>query len=178
MQQAEAFHEEVVQLRREKDRYFSGPNSPLPRDERQGFRGLPYYAHDPAYVFEAELKEDEQPQKIQIQRTGGDVVTYDRVGTFTLKFPDGQATFAAYKSRPHETDLFIPFRDATTGKETYDVGRYLEATLLGDGKYLVDFNRAYNPFCAYNEHYTCPLVPKENHLTAAIRAGEKKPVHS
>jgi len=74
----------------------------------------------------------------------------------------------------HQGDeLFIPFRDATSGKDTYGAGRYVEAEPLGKGRYLLDFNRAYNPYCAYNDDWRCPLPPAENWLTVAIRAGEK-----
>ena len=74
----------------------------------------------------------------------------------------------------HQGDeLFIPFRDATSGKDTYGAGRYVEAEALGNGRYLLDFNRAYNPYCAYNDDWRCPLPPAENWLKVAIRAGEK-----
>ena len=69
-------------------------------------------------------------------------------------------------------ELFIPFRDATSGKETYGAGRYVEAEPLGGGRFTLDFNRAYNPYCAYNDAWRCPLPPSENWLAVAIRAGE------
>jgi len=68
--------------------------------------------------------------------------------------------------------LFIPFRDSTSGSETYGAGRYVEAEPLGDGRFELDFNRAYNPYCAYNDAWRCPLPPRENWLTVPIRAGE------
>ena len=69
--------------------------------------------------------------------------------------------------------FFLPFVDNLAGSETYPAGRYLEPEPLPDGKYLIDFNQAYNPYCAYNEHWSCPLTPFENRLKVPIRAGEK-----
>ena len=82
------------------------------------------------------------------------------------------AQLAIYKGKEQE-DLFLPFRDATSGNETYGAGRYLEPEELSTGEIVVDFNLAYNPFCAYSENYSCPLPPFENHLKVPIRAGEK-----
>ena len=70
---------------------------------------------------------------------------------------------------------FLPFRDATSGPETYGAGRYLDAEITSDGRVLLDFNRAYFPYCAYGEGWTCPLPPAENWLRAAVRAGERFP---
>ena len=72
-------------------------------------------------------------------------------------------------------ELFLPFADATSGKETYPSGRYLEVHELPDGRVVADFNYAYNPYCAYNEQWTCPIPPAENRLPVAIRAGERSP---
>ena len=69
-------------------------------------------------------------------------------------------------------NLFLPFADATSGNETYGAGRYLEIEMQNEGQLLVDFNYAYNPYCAYNENWSCPLTPAENRLSVAIRAGE------
>lgn len=84
----------------------------------------------------------------------------------------------AYKSDYLQESLFIPFRDITNGKETYSAGRYIDLDsvkhTIDKGKWILDFNRAYNPFCAYNSAYSCPFVPPENWLKVAIQAGEKK----
>ena len=72
-----------------------------------------------------------------------------------------------------ESDIAVFFRDATTGKETYAVGRYLDPVRLPDGRYVLDFNMAYNPACAYSEHYNCPIPPRANRLAVEVRAGEK-----
>ena len=86
-------------------------------------------------------------------------------------------TLHAYKSAPDEERLFVPFRDKTSGEETYGAGRYLDLEpdegLTAGGKWILDLNMAYNPWCAYSEDYACPFVPPENWLDLPIRAGEK-----
>ena len=92
-----------------------------------------------------------------------------RAGTVKFTADGTEATLLAF----HQGDeLFIPFRDSTSGNETYGAGRYVEAEPLGDGRFELDFNRAYNPYCAYNDAWRCPLPPRENWLTVPIRAGE------
>ena len=107
-----------------------------------------------------------------MQTSTGDEQSYYRLGTVEFEVEGQPARLAVYKSAQHD-ELFLPFRDATSGKETYGAGRYLEPVESSDGKLLVDFNLAYNPYCAYSEHYSCPLPPLENWLKVPIRAGEK-----
>jgi len=156
--------------RKAKDEAFrSDPGSPIPPWERAAFRGLSYYPPDERYRFEVALVK-EKPAALDIQRSGGDVVRYMRLGHFALRLPDGDVKLALYESEGH---AFVPFRDATSGKETYGAGRYLDPPQVAPGRYLVDFNAAYNPFCAYNEAYSCPFPPPENWLRLPVRAGEK-----
>ncbi len=106
---------------------------------------------------------------IAMQTSTGGVQTYNRYGR--LKFEvDGQEAALTLYAGPH--GFFLPFVDSLAGKETYGAGRYLEPEQLDDGKFLVDFNLAYNPYCAYNESWSCPLTPFANRLKAPIRAGE------
>jgi uncharacterized protein (DUF1684 family) len=93
-----------------------------------------------------------------------------RAGTVRFLVDGSEAALIAFQQGDA---LFIPFRDATSGSDTYGAGRYVEAEGLGAGRYLLDFNRAYNPYCAYNDDWRCPLPPTDNWLTVAIRAGEK-----
>ncbi len=107
-----------------------------------------------------------------MQTSTGSVQEYMRWGK--ISFPvDGQAAELTVFKDPEHGDYFLPFADATSGKETYGAGRYLEVHTQDDGRVLVDFNYAYNPYCAYNERWSCPLTPFENRLTVPIRAGEK-----
>ena len=165
-----AWQDELLHHRHEKDAAFrSDPGSPIPPWERAEFRGLSYFRPDERYRFEVALVR-EPPQRLDIQRSGGDIVTYTRLGHFRIGLPDGDVRLALYES---DGEPFLPFRDATSGKDTYGAGRYLEPQTLDGERFLVDFNRAYNPFCAYNESYSCPFPPPENWLRVAIAAGER-----
>jgi uncharacterized protein (DUF1684 family) len=160
----------IEEHRRRKDESFrTDPGSPIPYGEQRSFRALSYFPPDPRYRFEVELVEE--PHKaLDIQRSAGDVVRYVRLGHFALRLPDGDVKLALYESDGHS---FLPFRDKTSGKETYGAGRYLDPQHLPDGRYEVDLNLAYNPFCAYNESYSCPFPPPENWLKVAVPVGEK-----
>ena len=103
---------------------------------------------------------------------------YIRWGEFRFEIDGKKCKLQAYKDSPDDTRLFVPFRDRTNGEETYGAGRYIdlheEADKTPDGKWILDFNKAYNPWCAYNSNYACPFVPPENWLDIPIYAGEKK----
>lgn len=170
---------QVNEVRREKDAFFgTSAQSPIPASERHsGFGGLRYFAPNPDAVVEAELTPFATPERLQLGTTQGTLREQLRYGElhFTL---DGQACrLTAYKDAADDDEIFIPFRDATSGKESYGAGRYLEAevdaTATGPQTVTLDFNLAYSPWCAYNEHYSCVLPPAENRLAAAVRAGEQ-----
>jgi uncharacterized protein (DUF1684 family) len=169
---SEVYLASLESQRMEKDHFFKhGPYSPI--EDRTNFSGLDYYPPDPVYRYVLPLQKADQPELLTFQTSTGDEQTYNRLGTIEFEVAGETARLAVYKSTDHD-GLFLPFRDATSGQETYGAGRYLEPHELGDGQLLVDFNLAYNPFCAYSVHYSCPLPPFENHLTrVAIRAGEK-----
>lgn len=170
----ETWAAKIMHSREQKDQFFrDSPDSPLPEEARAGFTGLPYFAPDPRYRFVLDLEEADDPETLEVPRTGGDNVTYTRVGTFSFAAPDGEGALAAYRTEADGADLFLMFRDATSGKETYGAGRYLDAKRLRSGRWYVDFNRAYHPSCVHNEAYTCPLPPPENWLTVPIPAGER-----
>jgi uncharacterized protein (DUF1684 family) len=161
-----------------KDGFFKAhPQSPIPLEERMRFKRLEYYPPDPNYRFELELHEHDEKKSIKIAYTMGEMKEFTRWGEFRFKIGDQEQVLQAYKSSSEEELLSIFFRDATSGKETYGAGRYLdlepERNCTIDGKWILDFNKAYNPWCAYSEAYTCPFVPPENWLKVPIRAGEK-----
>ena len=105
-----------------------------------------------------------------MQTTTGSVQIYERFGKFKFNVDGQEAELTIYSS---ETGFFLPFADSLAGAETYGAGRYLEPETIGNGKFHIDFNLAYNPYCAYNEHWTCPVTPRENRIKVPIRAGEK-----
>lgn len=159
--------------RAEKDSFFRmSPYSPLEPEDRQVFTGLDYYPPEPGFQYELSLQAAAEPEPLIFQTSTGDEQNFLRIGTVTFDVDGEPATLAIYRSVEHD-ELFLPFRDATSGKETYGAGRYLEPVELEDGTILVDFNLAYNPYCAYSPHYSCPLPPFENWLKVPIRAGEK-----
>ena len=168
----ESFYIDTLEADRvEKDRFFrSSPHSPI--TDRVSFTGLDYYPPDPAYRYTLKINQADEPEPLMFQTNTGDERIYDRIGTIEFEVEGQPASLALYKSDHHD-ELFLPFRDATSGHETYGAGRYLEPELLANGEVVVDFNLAYNPFCAYSSDYSCPLPPFENHLGIAVRAGEK-----
>ncbi|MDB5033252.1 MAG: hypothetical protein JWQ98_493 [Chlorobi bacterium] len=149
--------------------------SPIPEAERGTFPGLRYYPPSRAMVFNLAIEKITPPEPVKMPATRGDVRTFHRYGRFSFSIDGTPCTLTAFVSDEHPTSLFVPFKDATNGSETYEVGRYIDLEETGDGHYVLDFNGAYNPYCAYNSAYTCPIVPAENILRAPIRAGEKLP---
>jgi len=170
--------EDLERERKEKDKFLLlHPQSPIPFEERKRFKGLDHYSHDPNYRFELELHEHEGKKVVKMAYTKGNEQDFLRWGEFQFRVNDQKQVLQAYKSNPIEDRLFIPFKDETSGKETYGAGRYIdleaEKDLTPEGKWILDFNKAYNPWCVYSEAYTCPFVPPENWLKVSIRAGEK-----
>jgi len=164
--------------RRQKDMFFaSHPQSPLSLHDRRAFQGLAYWPPDPEYCFELALHEYDAKEVIHVADTSGQQRNLWRWGQFRFQLAGKECTLQTYRSDPGEEQFFIPFRDQTSGNETYGAGRYLdlepEHHLTSEGKWVVDFHEAYNPWCAYSEKYTCPIVPPENWLEVPIHAGEK-----
>lgn len=162
---------ELAEFRNHKDHFFaSGHQSPLTPEQKVNFLGLNYFPENESLSFELEIQQFEEQKTIQMQTSTGDLQEYVHHGR--IKFPvNGQeAALTVYKN---DHGYFIPFVDANAGKITYGAGRYLDPPELPNGKLLIDFNHAYNPYCAYNELYSCPLPPAENCLDVAIEAGEK-----
>ena len=158
-------------FRRAKDDFFArDPQSPLTREQKSTFTGLHYFPENPDLSLEAAVEVFPESQPVEMQTSTGDVQEYTRYGRFHF-MADGQpAELTIYAS---EGGYFLPFVDSQAPKETYGAGRYLEPEPLGGGRFAVDFNLAYNPYCAYNDHWSCPLTPFENHLKVPIKAGEK-----
>ena len=166
----------LMRFRQEKDEFFgAGDDSPLPLGDRGSFRGLKYFDPDPSLRIEAKLSRYPEPEGVMISTSRGTRQLFNRVGYFDLAIGGNTVRLWAYQSAEREDpNLFIPFRDATSGQESYGAARYLDLEVEHDDEYTVDFNYSYNPFCAYSEEYVCPLPPQENWLKVPIRAGEKK----
>jgi uncharacterized protein (DUF1684 family) len=171
-----AYIQEVAEHRAAIDRAFHEQDDPIPRDKRDKLLPIPYYDVDPNYAVPAALKLADERPVFEMPTSTGKRRRMQRVGVleFTLQ---GQAmTLGAFVEEGQEiVNLFVPFADATTGAETYPAGRYLDLHPTSTGFYTVDFNKAYNPYCAYNQTYDCPFPPASNRLKVPIRAGEKAP---
>jgi uncharacterized protein (DUF1684 family) len=175
--------QQVLKWRKERDVFFkSHQRSPLLPQDKKAFKGLRYYPFDPNYVFSGRIERFifhiDNPQYYATFLTNkGTSKRYLRYGRIHFSLDGRELAIEIYKSILSDT-LFIPFKDGTNGKETYEGGRYIDAEILPDYQMGLDFNMAYNPSCAYNEKFICVLPPKENMLDVEIRAGEKifKPV--
>lgn len=164
--------------REAKDDYFgTNPHSPIPPEDRESFDGLDYYPPREEYRFELPLHEHEDKATVTVGTSTGGEQDYLRWGEFRFEMDGETVTLQAYKSDPEDDRLWVPFRDVTSGEETYGAGRYLDLEAdthqTDDDSWILDFNEAYNPTCAYSDHYECPLPPTENWLDVAIKAGEK-----
>ena len=164
-----------------RDRLFAGhPQSAIPQAERAAFAGLPYYGHDPAGRVLAELTPSDG-RRFEIPTSGEEAMAFTRFATARFTLHGEEHELEAYWLATYGGGVFLPFADATSGDETYGAGRYLLDTVKGadlgerDGRLVLDFNLAYNPSCAYDPRWTCPLAPPANRLKVAVRAGEKAP---
>ena len=162
---------ELEAFRAEKnDFYASHPQSPLTREQKQGFTGLNYFPEEASLRLEVKVDEFPVKDSFEMQTSTGDVQHYQKFGRFRFAVDGIEAELTIYQN---QHGYFLPFVDSLAGSETYPAGRYLEPEPLIGGRFLVDFNVAYNPYCAYNEMWSCPITPVENRLKVAIRAGEK-----
>jgi len=146
------------------------PKSPV----RTGFKGLEYFAADPAYKVTAEFVPYEKPRKMPVPTVIGTVEEMDAPGRVRFVIAGKELWLDPVVEDPKEPSLFFIFKDETSGRETYPAGRFLYADMPKDGKVVLDFNKAYNPPCAFTPYATCPLPPKRNALPVRIEAGEKK----
>ncbi len=153
--------------------------SQLLGEAQKQFAGLRFYDFDPAYRFRAMIEPERPPQPLELGASDGSFRPAHRVGHVRLRFPAGEARLAVYQlddvASRYPDMLFLPFRDAGAGKETYGSGRYVEIDRLAGGVLAIDFNRAYNPDCAYGIAGECPIAPEENTVPLAVRAGEMAP---
>lgn len=162
---------ELAAYRAEKDGFFGRhPQSPLTPEQKNGFMGLQYFPEDEELRLEVQVDLITDQEPMQMQTSTGGVQTYVRYGRFKFQVDGEDAELTIYQN---EHGYFLPFVDSLAGRETYPAGRYLEPEALAGNRFLVDFNLAYNPYCAYNEMWSCPITPPENRLKVPIRAGEK-----
>lgn len=161
----------LQEYRASKDLFFAEhPHSPLTPEQQRAFRGLAYFDENPGLRFELALEPAPVGGQVLIETSNGGAQSYERHGVVAFAVEGVPARLTVFSNH---NGFFVPFVDALAGLETYPAGRYLEPEPLPGDRLLVDFNLAYNPYCAYNELWSCPLTPQENRLPVAIRAGEK-----
>ncbi len=179
--------EAVTDWRRGRDALFAThPQSPIAPEDRQGFRRLRYFDPDPWYRIRCVLEAPTEGMDWLDIDTGGEdgVIHYRRAGTLRFTLDEVACRLTVFAMIGYGGGLFLPFKDATSGRETYGGGRYLFDTVKntdglsleivpGSPEVAIDFNYAYNPSCAYDDRWACPLAPRENWLTVPIPAGER-----
>ena len=167
--------ERLAGYRHRRDHFFAEhPHSPLNESQRGRFAGLDYFPEraDLAMTLALDDTGSGVGEVIDVPTTDGKVKQFVREGIVSFVV-DGTPVQLTVLRDGDRGSLFIPFRDATAGEETYEIGRYLEPQSRPDGTLDIDFNYAYNPFCAYGEGWSCPIPPEENRLKVAIPAGER-----
>lgn len=172
-----AWRLDVERERAWREALYTGSETPLSPEARAAFRGLRWFAADPAFrVRGVPLQRHPAPLPGRLAATGPDAVELLEVGAFAFDLAGTPCRLLAYEPAPGESDepyVLVPFRDATSGRETYGAGRYLDAEPVGGDAFDLDFNRAYHPYCAHDDAWACVLPPAENRLPVPVEAGER-----
>jgi uncharacterized protein (DUF1684 family) len=172
---AKSYVDEVAAARAAKDAAFQASGDPIPQNRHADFLPLAYFPIDPSYRVPAGLKSAADGTILKMPTSTGTQRDMRRVGVLGFTIKDTPLTLTAFVEVGAKdlSRLFVPFTDLTTGTETYPGGRYLDLDRDPTGFYVIDFNRAYQPYCYYNPTYECPYPPAENRLKIPIRAGER-----
>ncbi|GAA3599323.1 DUF1684 domain-containing protein [Flavivirga amylovorans] len=159
--------------------YKDATTSPLKDKDRKHFRGLDFFKFDSTYIVKAQFKRTPNERPFKMKTTTTRLPEYVKYGELMFNLKGENFTLNIYqnqgliKKEGFEDYLFLPFLDETNGIESYGGGRYLDARIPEGDTFIIDFNTAYNPYCAYNDKYSCPLVPRKNYLKTRIEAGVK-----
>ena len=170
------YQQKVIAFREMKNEKFAHPSSsPFENENLKDFKGLVYFEVKPRYKVEAKLQKSLFPSYFSLFSDSSITQVHEEVGLLFFSLEGQDLTLKAYRSSGQpKHQLFIPFKDLTNQSETYGGGRYVDAVLLNDSTVELDFNLAYNPYCAYNETFVCAAVPAANKLQVAVEAGEKR----
>ena len=166
--------DKIQQFRLDKNKSFrEGEDSPIEYKEK--FDGLAYFYPDPDFILEAKIQRIRDSVPLTILRSDGKQDNYVKYAfaIFELENKEHKVVLLKKADEINSENVFLPFSDQTSGRETYPGGRYLDLVYKGGNKLTIDFNLAYNPYCVYNYRYSCPLPPRENFIDARVRAGEK-----
>lgn len=176
---------EVESWRAARDRFFrESAESPIPAAERPAFDGLDYWSPDDEYYFVGTINAYPEPERFTITTTAGSPRPCEKLGWIEFELGGERRRLEVYHlldtpTEPGEASLFLPFLDATSGEESYPAGRYVDLVGPPGGPWVLDFNRAYNPSCAYGDpaRFACPRTPPENRLAVRVEAGERGWAH-
>ena len=161
-------------------KYADSLSSPLKEEDRMNFKGLDFFTIDAKYSVKATFKKSKKEKSFKMKTTTDREPIYKKYGELSFIIDGKEMVLNVYQNldlmkKPGFNDyLFLPFTDLTCGNESYLGGRYIDMKIPKEKKVLIDFNKAYNPYCAYNYNYSCPIVPSENDLDVEIKAGVKK----
>ncbi|WP_189359972.1 DUF1684 domain-containing protein [Algibacter mikhailovii] len=153
--------------------------SPLKKKDRKTFEGLDFFQFDSLFVVKARFIRTPNEKPFKMKTTTDRLPEYLKYGELVFQLKGKQFKLNIYQNQSlvdvegSEDYLFLPFLDETNGVESYGGGRYIDAKIPRNDTMIIDFNKAYNPYCAYNDKYSCPLVPRENYLKVRIEAGVK-----
>lgn len=162
-----------TQWRAAKDSLFRTDESPLLPAQQASFETLDFFPYDSSLAFAVTLAPALERDTLRMATSTGEPRDYVRFGTFSFSSGGRQHRLTVFQPLTGDLRLFLPLADATSGGETYAAGRYLDLDPTADGRYVLDLNYAYNPYCVYNPRYSCPLPPPENRLSMPVRAGER-----
>ncbi len=174
------YKKEIKKERKEKDlEFLDVSQSPLAPEEIKNFMGLNYFKPNINWLISARLERKSTPDTIKMKTTTERLPLYIVYGVAYFEVDGHKDTLTIYRNvglmtKPGFEDyLFVPFTDQTSGEESYGGGRYIDARIPKDNAIILDFNRAYNPYCVYSKKYSCPIPPRENHIDFRVVAGEK-----
>ncbi len=174
------YYNDLTPFQKEINDFFKDASiSPLKSKDLKDFKGLDFFAFDSSYVVNAALTRTPEEKSFKMKTTTDRLPEYIKHGVVTFQLLGKSYSLNIYRNLDiinkdeYEDYLFLPFLDDTNGAESYGGGRYIDLDIpTGDGL-VIDFNSAYNPYCTYNEKYSCPIVPRENYLPVEIKAGVK-----
>jgi len=178
----DTYEKEILNHQYEQNLKFQDKStSPLTEEDLNGFTALNFYTIDKKFSVIATLTKTPDALAFEMPTTTSRKPLYKKYGVLTFMMNNKEQQLNIYQNQDFDRDptykdyLFLPFTDATSGQESYAGGRFLDVLTTDEkeGTIVIDFNKAYNPYCAYSGRYSCPITPKENHLTVAIRAGVK-----
>tara|TARA_B100000287_G_scaffold291674_1_gene275010 strand:+ start:636 stop:1232 length:597 start_codon:yes stop_codon:yes gene_type:complete len=169
------YNNDLTPFQREINDFFKDASvSPLKKRDLKNFRGLDFFTYDSTYLVTAKLTKTPKEKPFMMLTTTDMVVEYIKYGTVSFELLNNLYSLDIYKNLedPNERDnLFLPFLDDTNGNESYGGGRYINLSIPQGDNLIIDFNSAFNPYCVYDEKYSCPIVPRENYLPLEIKAG-------